>query len=292
MIKSIVKDSILLLLSKPKLIRISFFTTFGHTIYRSYLVAYFFNYILNQRYEAGIQLSNAFVYLITKVQELNMRGFIISLLIIVIIGNFLIYPIGEAAITYAVQDKGNKLAGAITKGIKKFFVMLEFNGLGFAFGFYTVITIIIRIRMMGILDNIMLQIILLIRGIIVILANIFRPYTKYYIISQDLGVFDAIKKSIYLTMTNFSLTVKGFLFEIMLMGRFFLNAFIAIALPLGLIYIAIFFNIINNALVEGIIRISAVAMLLVISYLNGIFEAFFTNYRYQLFQEAEKKLNE
>jgi predicted histidine transporter YuiF (NhaC family) len=109
---------------------------------------------------------------------------------------------------------------------------------------------------------------------------------------HDLGVFDALKKSIYLVMNNLELTVKGLLFEVMLFGRFILNAFIVIAIPLGLIYLAVFLNIIDNAFVETIIRISAGVMILVISYINGIFEAFFANYRYQLFQKAEKSLNE
>jgi hypothetical protein len=93
-------------------------------------------------------------------------------------------------------------------------------------------------------------------------------------------------------MNNLGLTFRGVLFEMMLFGRFFLNAFIVVAIPLGLIYLAIFFNIIGNSLVESVIRISAGIMILIISYLNGIFEAFFSKYRYQLFQEAEKSLNE
>jgi hypothetical protein len=170
--------------------------------------------------------------------------------------------------------------------------MLEFNSLGFAFGFYTLITIIIRLRMMGILDSPILKILIIIRGIIVLITSIMRPYTKYYITMQDMGVFDALKKSIYLVMSNFTLTIKGLLFEILLFGRFILNAFIVIAIPLGLVYLAVFFNIIDNAFVETIIRISAGIMILIISYINGIFEAFFSNYRYQLFQKAEKSLNE
>ncbi|MDR0650014.1 MAG: hypothetical protein LBG59_01005 [Candidatus Peribacteria bacterium] len=292
MIKQIIKESVTFLLSKPKLVRLAFLTTFGHTIYRTYLIAYFLNYILRTRYESGIEISNAFLYLINKVQELNMRGFIISLILIIVIGNFLLYPIGEAAVIYYIKEGGNKLATAITKGIKKFFVMFEFNGLGFAFGFYTLITVIIRIRMMGILDSPILKAIIIMRGIIVLITTLMRPYTKYYITMQDLGVFDALKKSIYLVINNLDLTIKGLLFEVMLFGRFILNAFIVIVIPLGLIYLAVFFNIIDNALVESIIRISAGVMVIIISYINGIFEAFFTNYRYKLFQEAEKKLDE
>jgi len=56
---------------------------------------------------------------------------------------------------------------------------------------------------MGLLDNIIIQIILGMRGCIVLFATFFRPYTKYYIVIKNLRVFDAIKKSINLTLSNF-----------------------------------------------------------------------------------------
>ena len=292
MIKSIIKETITTLLSKPKLIRLAFLMTFGHTIYRTYLVTYFLNYILRERYESGVELSNALVYIINKIQEFDIRGFIISFVLIILIGNFLLYPIGEASLVYYMQDNAKKLSSSISKGIRKFFVMFEFNGLWFAFGMYTIITIVIRLRMMGILDNIILKILMIIWGIIVTFATFFRPYARYYIVIKNLNVFDALKKSIYLTMNNISLTFKGVIFEMLLFGRFIINTLLVIAVPLTLIYIAIFFNIIEYTRIETIIRISTGIMIILIAYINGIFEAFFTNYRYRIFEEAEKNLNE
>jgi len=129
-------------------------------------------------------------------------GFIVTLIIVIIIRSVRIYPIGEASIIYHIKNEGKHIASSISKGMKKFFVMLEFNGLGFAFGLYTLITVIGRLRMMGILDNTILQIVIGLRGFLVLFATFLRPYTKYYIIEKDLGVFDAIKKSIYLAMNN------------------------------------------------------------------------------------------
>lgn len=288
MIKKIIKDSINILLSKPKLIRLAFLTTFGHTIYRSYLVAYFLNNIIRTKYEAGVEISEALLYLITKIQEFNIIGIIITVIAIVIIWNFLIYPIWGASIIYFIKDEGKSLAKAIWKGIKKFFVMFEFNGLGFAFGWYTLITIAIRLRIMGVLDNIILKILLVLWWIIVLFATIFWPYAKYYIICKNNGVFDAIKNSIYLALTNIGLTLKGILFEMVLLLRFIINAIVVIGVPLILIYVAVFFNIIDNQLVEIIIWITTGVVILLISYINGIFEAFFSNYRFKLFEKAEQ----
>jgi formate hydrogenlyase subunit 3/multisubunit Na+/H+ antiporter MnhD subunit len=83
--------------------------------------------------------------------------------------------------------------------------------------------------------------------------------------------------------------VKGVCFEMLLFARFFLNAFLVIAVPLALVFLAVHFNIIENAWIENTIWIITVAVLLFIAYINAIFEAFFTKYWYQIFQKAEQE---
>jgi hypothetical protein len=78
----------------------------------------------------------------------------------------------------------------------------------------------------------------------------------------------------------------------LLFARFFLNAFIVIAVPLSLVFLAIQFKIIENTWIENTIRIITLLVLFIITYINAIFEAFFTTYRYKIFQKAEKNLNE
>jgi len=84
------------------------------------------------------------------------------------------------------------------------------------------------------------------------------------------------------------LTLKGLLFEAALFIRFIIKALIVIGVPLILIYIAIFLGIIENSFVEITIWITTGIVILLISYINGIFEAFFANYRYKLFKKAEQ----
>lgn len=266
--------------------------TFGHSIYYTYLITYFFNGSIKMKYEAGIDTSQALIYLFNTIQSLNIRWVIVAFILIVIIGNFRVYPIGEASIIYYIKSEKKKLTSAIHQGLKKFFPMLEFQTLGGFLGIYTIITIITRMRVMGILDNIVIKIILTIRVSLSLFTIFFRPYIKYYIVIHNLPVFDAFKKSVSLTFANIGLTFKGVIFEMLLTLRFFINAAIMVGVPLGLIYIAVFFNIIDHARVETLIRGIAGLLLLLITYINGIFEAFFTSYRYKIFQEAEKNLDE
>lgn len=292
MIKAIIKDSIATLLAHPKLIRVAFFMTFGHTIYRTYLITYFFNGSIKMKYEAGVDTSEAMLYLFNTIQELNIRRIIISFILIVVLGYFWIYPIGEATIIYSIKDQEKRLSSSIHRGLKKFFPMMEYKSLGSFLGMYTIVTITTRMRVMGILDNIVVRIILIIWGILSLFTIFFRSYIKYYIVIHNLPVFDAFKKSVSLTIANIGLTFKGVIFEMLLTLRFFINAAILVGIPLGLIYVAVFFNIIDHAWVETLIRIIIILLLLIITYINGIFEAFFTSYRYKIFQEAEKNMDE
>lgn len=244
------------------------------------------------KYETGVDTSEAMLYLFNTVQELNIRRIIIAFLLIVLIGYFWIYPIGEATIIYSIKDEGKKLSSAIHKGLKKFFPMMEYKALGSFLGMYTIITITTRMRVMGILDNIVIKAILILRGLLSLFTIFFWNYIKYYIVVYDLPVFDAFKKSVSLTVLNLGLTFKGVIFEIFLTLRFFINAAVLVGIPLGLIYIAVYFNIIEHAWVETLIWVITLLLLLAITYINGIFEAFFTGYRYKIFQEAEKNMDD
>ena len=70
--------------------------------------------------------------------------------------------------------------------------------------------------------------------------------------------------------------------------RFFLNSFIVVAVPLALVFLAVRLGIIENAWIENAIWIITLIVLILIAYINAIFEAFFTTYWYKIFQKAEQ----
>jgi hypothetical protein len=204
MIKAIVQQSIHFLLRKPKIIRLSFLTTFGHTIVRIYIVSYFLVSVVRTRYEAGVDISTAILYLFNKIQELNIRGVIIPFVLVILIRYIYIYHIGEASLIYYIQNEGKKFFSALHRGIQKFFPMMGNNALfGMGLGLYTVVTYTIRLNMMDLLGNIAIKGILIMRWLIALFITIFAPYVKYYITMYDMTVFDAFRKSISLTLGNF-----------------------------------------------------------------------------------------
>jgi hypothetical protein len=204
MIKSIVQQSIHFLLEKPKIIRLSFLTTFGHTIVQIYIIIYFLVSIVRTRYEAGIDTSTAILYLFNKIQDLNIRGVIIPFILMVLIRYVYIYHIGQASLIYYIQNEGKKFFSALRKGLQKFFPMMGSNAFfGMGLGLYTVVTYTIRLGMMDLLNNIVIKILLVIWRVIALFIALFAPYTKYCITTHNMTIFDAFRKSISLTLENF-----------------------------------------------------------------------------------------
>jgi hypothetical protein len=115
-----------------------------------------------------------------------------------------VYHIGEASLIYYVQNDGKKFFTAVHKGINKFFPMFGTNALfGMGLGLYSVATYTIRLGMMGILNNVVIKIILIMWWVIALFITFFAPYVKYYVTLHDMSVFDAFKKSISLAVMNF-----------------------------------------------------------------------------------------
>ena len=279
-----------MLLSQPAMIRLAFFTTFWYTIFHIFLVLFFFNTIISNQYAKGLDISETLLYVFNKIQEFNIVGFIVTFIIIVIIWNVWIYPIGEGSMVYALNSEDHKLTPAITKGLKKFFVMLKFEGLDWSFWFYTFITSVWRIWMMDILDNALITIIVIIRWLTVFWAMIFWPYAKYYILFENASVFDALRKSASLAFENLRTTIKALIFEKILWIRFIINAIIIVVVPLALVHLAVAFDVMDNQSVEIIIWVITGILILLAAYINGIFSLFFNNYWLKIFEEAKKNL--
>lgn len=77
--------------------------------------------------------------------------------------------------------------------------------------------------------------------------------------------------------------------EVLLLLRFILIGLLIVGIPLGLIYLAVWLNIIGNARVESAIRIIAAMILLILAYLNCVVEAFFLTYWYKAYKAITEK---
>lgn len=288
MFRQILSDSVTVLFQNPKLIRLSFLTLVFYSIVRIYFIVYYFNTFLLYKYESWVQLSDAFIYVLDKLNNQWILRAVIWV-IIVLIWYLWFHPIGEASVVSALDNPQQSAFRSFVRGSGKFFPMLEYSWLSIPFWVFTFCTVMLRLYLMDIFDNIFITIIVGIRWFLVLFASVCWSYARIIIALEGCQVFDAIKKSTSLAMNNLGLSVKLMFVEILLMLRFIVIGLLIVGIPVLLIYIAVWLDVIQNSFVETTIRVVAASLLLVIAYLNCIVEAFFLTYWYQAYRKISPK---
>ena len=288
MFRQILSDSVTVLFQNPKLIRLSFLTLVFYSIVRIYFIVYYFNTFLLYKYESWVQLSDAFIYVLDKLNNQWILRAVIWV-IIVLIWYLWFHPIGEASVVSALDNPQQSAFRSFVRGSGKFFPMLEYSWLSIPFWVFTFCTVMLRLYLMVIFDNIFITIIVGIRWFLVLFASVCWSYARIIIALEGCQVFDAIKKSTSLAMNNLWLSVKLMFVELLLMLRFIVIGLLIVGIPVLLIYIAVWLDVIQNSFVETTIRVVAASLLLVIAYLNCIVEAFFLTYWYQAYRKISPK---
>ena len=288
MFRQILSDSVTVLFQNPKLIRLSFLTLVFYSIVRIYFIVYYFNTFLLYKYESWVQLSDAFIYVLDKLNNQWILRAVIWV-IIVLIWYLWFHPIGEASVVSALDNPQQSAFRSFVRGSGKFFPMLEYSWLSIPFWVFTFCTVMLRLYLMDIFDNIFITIIVGIRWFLVLFASVCWSYARIIIALEGCQVFDAIKKSTGLAMNNLWLSVKLMFVELLLMLRFIVIGLLIVGIPVLLIYIAVWLDVIQNSFVETTIRVVAASLLLVIAYLNCIVEAFFLTYWYQAYRKISPK---
>jgi len=288
MFRQILSDSVTVLFQNPKLIRLSFLTLVFYSIVRIYFIVYYFNTFLLYKYESWVQLSDAFIYVLDKLNNQWILRAVIWV-IIVLIWYLWFHPIGEASVVSALDNPQQSAFKSFVRGSGKFFPMLEYSWLSIPFWVFTFCTVMLRLYLMDIFDNIFITIIVGIRWFLVLFASVCWSYARIIIALEGCQVFDAIKKSTSLAMNNLGLSVKLMFVELLLMLRFIVIGLLIVGIPVLLIYIAVWLDVIQNSFVETTIRVVAASLLLVIAYLNCIVEAFFLTYWYQAYRKISPK---
>ena len=288
MFRQILSDSVTVLFQNPKLIRLSFLTLVFYSIVRIYFIVYYFNTFLLYKYESWVQLSDAFIYVLDKLNNQWILRAVIWV-VIVLIWYLWFHPIGEASVVSALDNPQQSAFRSFVRGSGKFFPMLEYSWLSIPFWVFTFCTVMLRLYLMDIFDNIFITIIVGIRWFLVLFASVCWSYARIIIALEGCQVFDAIKKSTSLAMNNLGLSVKLMFVELLLMLRFIVIGLLIVGIPVLLIYIAVWFDVIQNSFVETTIRVVAASLLLVIAYLNCIVEAFFLTYWYQAYRKISPK---
>ena len=292
MLKEIVKDTVKILINRPRIIRLALLTSYSYTFYQIYWIIYFINWLANMKYNSGIDVSNALIYFVNAVQRFNILWLIITIAIIFLIWISIFWPIWRQAVLYSIDDENMKTGTAFIKWWKKWWIMAEFGWVNMWWlSMRSVFIFVVRFRMLWYLNNPVIITVFIIWITCVFGKIVLWPYVNYYIVLRDFSARDAVIKSMNLTLSNLWLTFKGLLRQATIRCRFLFNSCIAIWIPLLIMIFFIQMNLINNSAIEIISRILISFWIIIFIYLEAVFKAFDYTYRHKIFLEAERRNN-
>ena len=292
MLKEIVKDTVKILINRPRIIRLALLTSYSYTFYQIYWIIYFINWLVNIKYNSWVDISNALIYFVNAIQRFNILWLIIAIAIIFILWISIFWPIWRQALLYSVDNPNMRSATAFVKWRKKWWIMAEFWWVNMWWlSMWSVFIFAVRFWMLWYLTNPVIISVFVIWITCVLAKIVLRPYVIYYIVLKDYSARDAVMKSMNLSLSNLWLTIRWLIRQAIIRCRFFLNSWIAIWIPLIIMIFCVQMNLIDNSIIEIITRILVSAWILIFIYLEAIFKAFDYTYWYKIFLEAERRNN-
>ena len=292
MLKQIVKETVKILIDRPRIIRLALLTSYSYTFYQIYWIVYFINWLVNIQYNSWFDISNALIYFVNAIQRFNIIWLIIIVAIIFILWISIFWPIWRQALLYSIEDENMKTGKAFIKWRKKWWVMAEFWWVNMWWlSMRSVFIFAVRFWMLWYLNNPVIIAVFIIWITCVLGKIILWPYVNYYIVLKDYSAWDAVIKSMNLSFSNLWLTLRWLLRQAIIRWRFLINSCIAIWIPLIIMIFLVQMNLINNSAIEIIARILISFWIIVFIYLEAIFKAFDYAYRYKIFLEAERRNN-
>ena len=292
MLKQIVKETVKTLIDRPRIIRLALLTSYSYTFYQIYWIIYFVNWLVNIKYNSWVDISNALIYFVNAIQRFNIIWLIIAIAVIFLLWISIFWPIWRQALLYSIDNPNMRTWTAFVKWWKKWWIMAEFWWVNMWWlSMWSVFIFAVRFRMLGYLNNPVIIAVFSIWIICVLGKIVLWPYVIYYIVLKDYSAWDAVMKSMTLSLSNLGLTIRGLLRQGVIRCRFLFNSCVAIWIPLIIMIFCIQMNLIDNSAIEIITRILVSAWILIFVYLEAIFKAFDYTYWYKIFLEAERNNN-
>ncbi len=199
---------------------------------------------------------------------------------IIFVGYILTPPIFKGTLIHALMriKKYESITGSFEIGVRRFFPMFEF---ALITGSFSIITILTEssfiLRWWG--ENVFFIIlpILLFVGMVGLIASFLFTYAEYFIILEDKRLIESIKESVVLVISNLRKTILVFILILLISARVILNVILILFIPMGVIILTSWLaTTFLHSVAFVIIGIFALTVLLVASYLMGLFNVFST----------------
>lgn len=286
-INKAVEEAYWLVSNDTKFVRLTTLTTIIHS-------AIFLLYvgITARRLFASMQWESTdfggIISAIRNIIEINgIFAWVIWIWLVLAIWYFLLPPIWDAALIYYLSSENKRWSVSLWKWFTQFFPMFEYNGIISFFTLLPYFIVLSRFWILDLLGNFLVITIMVLWWLVILFATIFLPFTKYYIVIEDLKPFDAMKKSMNLSLEHLWVATRAAILQYILSARFIINILLFLGLPLLILYVSTKFDITHWWPVATLIVLVSIGIWLLTAYINWIIEAFFITLRYRLFSELK-----
>lgn len=280
--KPIIHDSIDQMNADPNIVRLTFLTTFFHSMIVALLIILNTNKLFVQYAAKWSDLGRLPQFLIEEINKNHVVMVFILVTIVLFLLYSVVYPIGQAAVIHYLHHK-KSIRDSIHASLSCFYPMFEF---WFVCALFSAVTFIFLAFKLFVLDgsrSIPLALAFLFRAILINLVNKFKVYTRYFIVLHKLPLYESLKKSFALTGNLLKTTTKYMEMQTWLLFSFSMNLVLIIWLPLLLIHLAIVYNAISFWYVKIFAYLLFLILIIAGAYMSSFIRAFFAYYWYDIF---------
>lgn len=200
--------------------------------------------------------------------------------ILIVLGYILLPAIFKGTLIQAVMRIRHykTIEGSFQVGVRKFFPMFEFGLLTGAFSITTLFTEgSFVLRWWGERMFFFVLPMLLFIAMVGLIISFLFTYSEYYIVLQNQSIMQSLGSSAVLVISNLSRTILIFILMLLISARVILNVLLVLFIPMFIIGISSFFATVAWVKVGIAINIIiGLALVLLASYLMGLFHVFST----------------
>lgn len=289
MLKSIIKNSIEYMKDDRKIIRLTFATSFFHSLIASLLILLNINTLFAKNYENGLYVGKVAEFFVQEINSNHVISRVIGITIVLFVAYSIIYPIGQGAIIHYLNDKSKSIRSALKKGKEDFFPMFEFGIISLILSPTVYRLTVLKITISWGLHGSTTIMLLIVRFWTMMIVNALKIYTRYIMTLEKKGLYDGLLESCQITMKSIKESFKYVRIQTLLIINFSLNMLIIYAIPILLIYLAIIFNIIQYGGVKRTVYGIFFFGILFGAYASSIVRAFFAYFWQEIYENVRKK---
>ena len=272
--------------SDVKIIRLTFLTSFFHSLIVILIIILNLNSLITNKYEDGLYVGKVAQFFVEEISKNHFVNIVIVITIILFVLYSVIYPLGQAAIIHYLHEK-KWIRQALKKWLKDFFPMFEFSAISMVTSPVVFFLLAFKLVVVDGMTWWWTIGLLLLRWILLMLINVYKTYTRYCITLEDLSLGESLRRSFYLCQTHFKNSFKFMRIQTILLINFSINLILVLGIPLLIMYLAIKFDATHYFAVKLLLYIVFFLLIVISAYMSSFIRAFFAYYRYKLYNKVK-----